>query len=173
MLIGSAGDRGTIRIRFPRQLQGKPNPAALRLRDRTHHDNGPQEMSKITPDEWTTLAQASDRVPVFIAAYVPAKSRSRNELPDLDKACAAWLRAGKRDRFSLEDVTLLVGCALGNQVIREFGGDWVRLGNWRKSGFAISPNHLVPFESVRENLKAGRVNFIGPLYGEMQQSMKR
>jgi hypothetical protein len=132
-------------------------------------------VTELTPEERAAIERDHKRIPSFIAAFVPAADRTGDVLEDLDTAFTAWLKAGKRDSFTANDVTRIVGCALGTHAIEHLGVRWARVTDTHGSDIALVAEHPItrsfPFTSVQYRIEDNKTDFIVALFRTLEHAM--
>jgi hypothetical protein len=132
-------------------------------------------VTELTRDERMTLERDTKRVPAFIAAFVSPEHRTGDTLEDLDLAFAAWLKSGRRDAFTADDVIRIVGCALGAHAIQHLGVRWARVTDSHGSDIALVAERPLtrsfPFTSVQYRIDDNKTDFIVALFRTLEHSM--
>ncbi|MEP6672739.1 MAG: hypothetical protein ABJF10_26480 [Chthoniobacter sp.] len=121
------------------------------------------KVTELTPEERVAIERDSQRVRAYIAAFVSTDRRTGDVLEDLDMAFSAWLKSGKRDAFTSNDVIRIVGCALGSHAIQHLGVALVAEQPLTRS---------YPFTSVQYRIDDEETDFIVALYRTLEYTMK-
>jgi hypothetical protein len=133
-------------------------------------------VTELTQDERAALKRDTERVPHFIAAFVPPNLRKNDVLEDLDLAFAAWLKSGKRDAFPSKDVIRIVGCGFGAHAIQHLGVRWARITDAKGSDIALVAEKPMtrsyPFTSVQYRIEDNKTDFIVALFRSLEHNMK-
>lgn len=133
-------------------------------------------VTELTPEERVAIERDHKRIPEFIKAFISNAKRKGDLLEDLDMAFAAWLKSGRRDTFSPEEVTRIVGCALGAHSIQQLGVRWARVTDSHGSDVALvaehPPTRSFPFTSVQYRIEDNKTDFIVALFRTLEHAMK-
>ncbi len=138
--------QGTVRVK---QSQVEPTP---------------QKITVIQGDKLKQLAALSHDAR-FLKNYRP--DAKEPTLHDYDEAFNGW-RRDKSDKYSADDVVLIVGGYLGNRCVADFDMQWVRVEDEYGTDFAVraktSDVMIFPFSSVQKCIKNPSPGFVHGVY---------
>lgn len=135
-------------------------------------DPVPQQIVVVGPEEIKAFNAYASQGIAFVSAYIPGIKNPT--LKDFDEAFRLWQKE-KKQRYSQQQVTEILGAYLGNILIKDLKMEWVVVTDEYGTDYAVRAKQYevlsFPFSSVLKRIESNQHDFMVGVYHTIKASI--